>query len=107
MQIVTDRPQVQTAIRTESWRDFRLVGTQSIDLADYIAVAERRRNTPPAFEEARRRLPLRPNRVNPIGHMLATRSTVHVADLAGDERYTKQRDPDVVVAVELFQDRRD
>jgi GAF domain-containing protein len=33
--------------------------------------------------------------------MLATQSTVHVADLAGDERYTKQRDPDVVVAVEL------
>ena len=33
--------------------------------------------------------------------MLATQSTVHIADLAGDERYTKQRDPDVVVAVEL------
>ena len=29
-------------------------------------------NTPPAFAEARRRLPLQPNRVNPIGHMLAT-----------------------------------
>ena len=35
-------------------------------------------NTPPAFAEARRRLPLRPDRVNPIGHMLATqKSSAH------------------------------
>jgi GAF domain-containing protein len=58
-------------------------------------------NTPPAFAEARRRLPLRPNRVNPIGHMLATQKTVHIADLAADPRYTEQPDPDVVIAVEL------
>ena len=58
-------------------------------------------NTPPAFAEARRRLPLQPNRVNPIGHMLATQKTVHIADLAADARYTEQRDPDVVIAVEL------
>ena len=58
-------------------------------------------NTPPAFAEARRRLPLRPNRVNPIGHMLATQKTVHIADLAADPRYTEQHDPDVVIAVEL------
>ena len=58
-------------------------------------------NTPPAFAEARRRLPLQPNRVNLIGHMLATRKTVHIADLAADARYTEQHDPDVVIAVEL------
>ena len=58
-------------------------------------------NTPPAFAEARRRLPLQPNRVNPIGHMLATQKTVHIADLAADARYTEQHDPDVVIAVEL------
>ena len=58
-------------------------------------------NTPPAFAEARRRLPLQPNRVNPIGHMLATQKTVHIADLAADARYTEQHDADVVIAVEL------
>jgi GAF domain-containing protein len=58
-------------------------------------------NTPPAFAEARKRFPLRPNQDNPIGDMLAAKSVVHVADLAGDERYTKQRDPDIVAAVEL------
>ena len=57
-------------------------------------------NTPPAFAEARRRLPLQP-RVNPIGHMLATQKTIHIADLAADARYTEQHDPDVVIAVEL------
>ena len=39
-------------------------------------------NTPPAFAEARRRLPLRPNKENPIGRMLATKTVIHVADLA-------------------------
>ena len=58
-------------------------------------------NTPPAFVEARRSLPLRPNKENPIGRVLATRTVIHVADLAGDERYTERRDPDVVAAVEL------
>jgi GAF domain-containing protein len=58
-------------------------------------------NTPPAFAEARRSLPLRPNKENPIGRVLATRTVIHVADLAGDERYTERRDPDVVAAVEL------
>ena len=58
-------------------------------------------NTPPAFAEARRSLPLRPNKENPIGRVLATRTVIHVADLAGDERYTERRDPDVIAAVEL------
>ena len=38
-------------------------------------------NTPPAFAEARRRSPLRPME-NPIGRMLATKTVIHVADLA-------------------------
>ena len=33
--------------------------------------------------------------------MLATKTVIYVADLAGDERYTERRDPDVVAAVEL------
>jgi class 3 adenylate cyclase len=58
-------------------------------------------NTPPAFAEARTRLPLRPNQANPLGHMLATQSTVHISDLAADARYTQRTDPDVIMAVEL------
>jgi GAF domain-containing protein len=58
-------------------------------------------NTPPAFAEARRRLPLRPNKENPIGRMLATKTVIHVADLAEDEPYTERGDQDVVAAVEL------
>ena len=58
-------------------------------------------NTPPAFAEARRRLPLRPNKENPIGRMLATKTVIHVADLAEDERYTERGDQDVAAAVEL------
>jgi signal transduction histidine kinase len=33
--------------------------------------------------------------------MLATKTVIHVADLAADERYAKQRDPNIVAAVEL------
>jgi adenylate cyclase len=31
--------------------------------------------------------------------MLATKKTVHIADLAADARYTDQHDPDVAIAV--------
>ena len=58
-------------------------------------------NTPTAFAEARSHLPLRPNQDNPIAGMLAAKAVVHVADLAADERYTKQRDPNIIAAVEL------
>jgi len=58
-------------------------------------------NTPAAFAEARSHLPLRPNQDNPIAGMLAAKAVVHVADLAADERYTKQRDPNIIAAVEL------
>ena len=36
-------PKHRTAIRTRSWRDFRLVGTESFDVADDVAVAGQRR----------------------------------------------------------------
>jgi GAF domain-containing protein len=58
-------------------------------------------DTPVAFAEARGNLPLRANQDNPIADMLTAKTVVHVADLAVDERYTKQRDPNIVAAVEL------
>ena len=57
-------------------------------------------NLPPAFAEARRgRIPLNPRW--PIGRMLATRTTVHVADCAAEPLYTEERDPLWVEGVEL------
>ena len=58
-------------------------------------------NTPPAFAEYRKRrpLPLKPNL--PFGRMVAAKAVVHCADAAALPAYTKQRDPDVVAAVEL------
>ena len=58
-------------------------------------------NTPPAFVEHRRRVPFRPNQGNPIGDMLKANAAIHVADLAGDQRYITRSDPEVVAAVEL------
>ena len=55
-------------------------------------------NVPIAFDDVRRRLPLRPSPGTPIGRMVATRTVVHVTDLAGDKSYI---DPSVVAAVEL------
>jgi class 3 adenylate cyclase len=58
-------------------------------------------NTPPAFAEARRRSPMRPNPRMPIDRMLATKATVHVADLAAEPMYADERDPTFVEGVEL------
>ena len=41
-------------------------------------------NTPPAYAEARRRSPIRPSPETPIGRMMATKTVVHVADLAAE-----------------------
>ena len=57
-------------------------------------------NVPFAFDDVRRRLPLRPSPGTPIGRMVATRTVVHVTDLAGDKSYI-ERAPSVVAAVEL------
>ena len=58
-------------------------------------------NAPTAYAEARRRSPFRPDPKLPVGRMLATKTLVHVADLAADPAYIEQRDPAIVVGVEL------
>jgi GAF domain-containing protein len=58
-------------------------------------------NTPPALAEARGRSPIRANARMPVGRMLATKTTVHVADLAAEPVYTEERDPTIVAGVEL------
>ena len=58
-------------------------------------------NTPPAFAEVRRRLPLRTAPENLIGRMVTTKMVVHVADLAVEQAYIDQRSPQYVAAVEL------
>jgi signal transduction histidine kinase/putative methionine-R-sulfoxide reductase with GAF domain len=56
--------------------------------------------TPPAFAEFRGRAPLRPGPTTPIGRMVATKSMVHVADLAAESGYLEERVPTIVAAVE-------
>ena len=56
-------------------------------------------NTPPAFAEYRRRSLWRPN--PSVGRTIATKTVVHVADVAAEEVYTEQREPNYVAAVEL------
>ena len=59
-------------------------------------------NTPPAFAEARGSSPLqRPGPKTVVGRMLATKTVIHVADLAAEEAYIKDRVPPAVAAVEL------
>jgi GAF domain-containing protein len=58
-------------------------------------------NTPPAFAEVRRRSPIRLHLRSPVSRMLATKTTVHVADLAAEPMHAEERDPAFVLAVEL------
>jgi GAF domain-containing protein len=61
-----------------------------------------RHNTPAAFAEYRRRSPrtgLIPETF--LGRMSATKAVLHVADIAADHGYIKQRVPEIVAAVEL------
>ncbi len=58
-------------------------------------------NTPPAFAEARKRSPRYPGSSTPAGRMVATKTVVHVADLAAEPAYVEQHDPAAVAAVEL------
>jgi len=61
-----------------------------------------RHNTPAAFAEYRRRSPrtgLIPETF--LGRMSATKAVLHVADIAADQGYIKQRIPEIVAAVEL------
>ena len=58
-------------------------------------------NTPPALAKARERSPIPVNPRTPVGRMLATKKTVHIADLAAESVYTEERDPIIVAGVEL------
>ena len=57
-------------------------------------------NTPPAFAELRKRSPLRATN-NLVGRMMATKTLLHVTDLAADPSYAEERDPTSVDAVEV------
>ena len=59
-------------------------------------------NTPPAFAEARRSTPLSsPGPKSVVGRMVATKTVIHVADLAAEQAYIKDRIPSAVAAVNL------
>jgi GAF domain-containing protein len=58
-------------------------------------------NTPIAFAEARKRSPRHPAPNTPADRAVATKTVVHVADLAAEQAYVEQRDPATVAAVEL------
>ena len=55
----------------------------------------------PAFAELIMRTPIHPNPKTHFGRMLATKTVVHVPDLAADPAYTEQREPGIVTAVEV------
>ena len=51
-------------------------------------------NSPPAFAEDRKRnSPYRPGPTGPFGRLIATKSVIHVDDLAADEAYVEQTSP--------------
>ena len=59
-------------------------------------------NTPRAFAEERKRSgSIRPDPKGFIGRLVATKTAVHIADLAADRRYIEDRYPPYVAAVEL------
>jgi class 3 adenylate cyclase len=58
-------------------------------------------NTPHAFVEGLRRAPYRPNPKAPIGHMVTTKTVVHVTDVMEDKAYIEQTDPMALAAVAL------
>ena len=58
-------------------------------------------NTPPALAEARRRSPLLASPQTAPGRLVATKTAVHITDLAADSNYIQARDPTYVTGVEL------
>ena len=58
-------------------------------------------NTPPALAEARRRSPLLASPQTAPGRLVATKTAVHITDLAADSNYVQARDPTYVTGVEL------
>ena len=57
-------------------------------------------NMPQAFVELRKQSAYRPHRHSPNGRMVATRSLIHIVDLAADPAYL-ERNPPTVAAVEF------
>ena len=57
-------------------------------------------NMPQVFIELRTRSPHKPHQHSATGRMLATRSIIHIADLAADQAYL-ERNPPTVAAVEI------
>ena len=57
-------------------------------------------NTPPAYSEARRRSPLRPDPSVPMGRVIATKSVVHIADLSTEQGYA-ERKSGITAAIEV------
>ena len=57
-------------------------------------------NAPPAFAEARRLSERRPDPITPLDRVAASKTVVHIADLAADQSYI-ERSPRIVEAVEL------
>ena len=58
-------------------------------------------NTPPAFAEARKRHPFRPDPNVPASRAMTTRSVIHITDAAAERSYIEERRPPFVDAVEL------
>src|SRR6516162_6366179 len=57
-------------------------------------------NMPQVFIELRKQSPHKPHQHSATGRMLATRSLIHIADLAADQAYL-ERNPPTVAAVEF------
>jgi len=58
-------------------------------------------NTPPALAQARLYSPLRPSPNEALGRMIASKSAVHIADLATAQAYIERSHSAVITAVEL------
>jgi len=58
-------------------------------------------NTPPALAQARLHSPLRPSPNEALGRMIASKSAVHIADLATAQAYIERSHSAVITAVEL------
>jgi GAF domain-containing protein len=58
-------------------------------------------NLPPAYAESRRFSPFRPSAKLPFGRIIATKAVVHIADMAAESIYIKERHPAFVAAIEL------
>jgi GAF domain-containing protein len=58
-------------------------------------------NTPPAFAEARKRLPLGYTPGSALRRAISTKAVVHIADLVAEQEYIERSKPTLVAAVEL------